>query len=723
MANDREAERPCRPRWADAAAVGALIAAVLTVFWRAALGLGVFIQGDTGVQFEPWNHVLHQALSAGRLPLWTPLMYCGYPFAAEGQTEVFYPPSLIISWLLPSVPAIAWLLICHLMIAAIGMYALARTLGHGPFAAWLCAFVFGLSAFMFGHLHSVSHACTLAWLPLLILGIELAVRGRLLPGAGLAAGAWALSALAAHPPFLFYASFAAVFWLAWRAIAWRRLVSGAAGRALASFAIIFTLGPLLAAVQLLPTIELARGSLRALAAGQLEFIAANSLLPKHLLGLVAPNWQGSPLLGQQEYLCYLGLAPLALAAIGAADRRGRLPLALALCALVLALARGNPIYSVLRFVPGFSLFRAPARFLYLFTFGAALLVPLGWERLAGWALFAVGRRRTVLAVGVVVLSVADLVVFDWSVLPLASPSVYQDPGPLAQALLADRDWYRVTVRAPVVSDPRWVPREGDRLNPDGYVVQRQSLVADVTASLGISKVEGYVSFIAPRTSAFLGAAFDLATRERNPALLSLLGVRYSVDTEDDFGFGRVLDATYGPLRIYKNDEAFPRAFVVGTTLPARDLREAVTGAVLLARMNRLRDIAVVEGSDNPGALPAASGAPRARIKVDEPRPERIRAYVELDRDGLLVLNERADAGWVARLDGRPAPALIADAFLLATPVPAGRHRVEFLYRPKGYLVGRAVSGLAILLFAGLMVSLLRGRRAGAVVASPRCGGG
>lgn len=701
-ANSREAQRPSPPRWVDALAVAALVAAVLVVFWRAALGLGVFIEGDCGVQFQPWNHILHQALRAGRLPLWSPLMYCGYPFAGEGQTEVFYPPTLVISRLLPSVPAIAWILICHLSIAAIGMYALARVLGHRPFAAWLGALVFGLSGFLFSHLHYIGMMSALPWVPWLILGAERAVRGPLLPGAALAAGAWGMIGLAGHPPTLFYASFAALFWLAWRAIAWRRAVPGATRRALAAFAIIFTLGPLLAAVQLLPTLELARNSMRALAAGQLEFIAASSLLPKHLLGLVAPNWQGSPLLGQQEYVCYLGLVPLALAVIGAADRRGRLPLVLALCAIILALAKGNPIYGVLRFVPGFSFFRAAARFLLLFTFGAALLVPLGWERLSRWRLFAPGRRRTALAVGVVVLSVADLVVFDWSVLPLASPSVYHDPGPLAQALLADPTWYRVTVRAPVVSDPRWVPREGDRLNPDGYIVQRQSLVADVTASLGISKVEGYVSFIAPRTSAFLDAAFGLATQERNPALLSLVGVRYAVDTEDGFGFGRALDATYGPLRIFKNDEALPRAFVVGTALAARDLREALAGAVTVARMNRLRDVAVVEGCDNPAALPAAATTPRARITVAEPRPERASITVDSDRAGLLVFNERADAGWIARLDGRPAPVLTADGFLLATPVPAGRHRVQFLYTPPLFPLGRALTGLAALLWIALM---------------------
>ena len=57
-------------------------------------------------------------------------------------------------------------------------------------------------------------------------------------------------------------------------------------------------------------------------------------------------------------------------------------LLLAAVGLALALGRYNPLYLLLAELPPFSLFRAPARFLALFTLGMAMLAGLGIESLA-----------------------------------------------------------------------------------------------------------------------------------------------------------------------------------------------------------------------------------------------------------------------------------------------------------------------------------------------------
>ena len=64
-------------------------------------------------------------------------------------------------------------------------------------------------------------------------------------------------------------------------------------------------------------------------------------------------------------------------------------------------------------------------------------------------------------------------------------------------------------------------------------------------------------------------------------------------------------------------------------------------------------------------------------------------------------------GWRVRIDGRASPVSARPGEAFEIHVPAGRHRVEVLYRPASFAAGcavAAVSALALLL-------LLRGRLA------------
>ena len=88
-----------------------------------------------------------------------------------------------------------------------------------------------------------------------------------------------------------------------------------------------------------------------------------------------------------EYVAYLGIVALALALIGALFQRRHQarPFLIFLTTLGLFLGLGayNPFYFVLyKLVPGFGLFRAPARWLYLYTFGGAMLAGLGADFLS-----------------------------------------------------------------------------------------------------------------------------------------------------------------------------------------------------------------------------------------------------------------------------------------------------------------------------------------------------
>ena len=707
-------EVPSRGLRSDVAAIGGLVALHLAFFWRAALLRGFLIHSDICYFFEPAKSLLHDSLRAGRLPLWSPYIFCGYPAAAEGQIAAFYPLSLLISWLLPSPGAINWLVISHLLIAAVGMYLLARLLGLSPFSAWLSAFTFSFSGYLFAHIHHISLLCSACWLPLIIYFVERAWRGALLPNALLAAGAWAASALSGHPQTLFHIGLVTLFWVLWRWLgAGRTDRRSGLRRAGLVLGAVFALGFGLSAVQLLLTFGLAAAAPHG-ERGSLAYVTSFSLLPKHLFGLVAPNWQGTPAYNSYhgenyywEYVLYLGLVPLALALVGVTRRRAWALAGLCAAALILALAEGNPVYQVLRFVPGFADFRVPARFIFLYTFGASLLAGFGWEALAGWRPLAPGGRLLALGSLVCVFSVCDLVWFDRTLAPLTDPQILGAPNPVVEALRADHGWWRALIVPPSTIDAKWVPPGGWAANPDGWIEARLLLPADVPQSYRLRTIGGYAGFTDPQQALFFGSAYT-AAQSGDLRLLSLVGTRY-LALPPQASLPSVPATQVGPFVLYRNADAFPRAFLVSQTVSSRDAADAHRRTVELGRAGRLSRAAVVQGRITPFTSQPDLAA---KITVEEPRPERIVVHTRSARDSLLVLNERYDRGWRVRADGRPAELATVDTVLMGTALPRGEHSVEFLYRPRTFIIGRTISLAFLVLWVGLLAAPRVRRRSG-----------
>ena len=714
-AQRRQAEPPDQAQsvpWGrpDLAVLGSLIALHLGFLWRAALLRGFLVHEDLYAFFEPVKSLLHESLRAGRIPLWAPYLFCGYPLAAEGQTAAYYPISWVVSWLLPSWGAVNWMILLHLILAAVGMYLLARELGLSRFGAWLAAFVFSFSGFLFARVQHLSLLSAGSWLPLTLFFVARAWRGRLLPSGALAAAAWGMAALCGHQQTLFFTILVIVFWLLYQLLSSRPRPVLRAG---ALLALVVGLGAGLAAVQLLLTAGIAAAFPHG-EAGDYSYITSYPLLPKHLLGLVAPNWQGSAADATYHaersywtYVIYLGLVPLLLALTGAASRRGRAMALLAALALLLALGPATPIYHVLRFVPGFAHFRVPARFVFVFTFAAALLAAYGWERVAQSPRLR-GRRLLVAMVLLAAVSIFDLLRFDRTLVPLASPAVTTARSPVAEVVSKDPTWSRVFILPSPSINGDWLPKGGWAVNPDGWAEARAWLTPNVAMSYRLRELLGYIPFVDLQLGLLVNAATDAALREHDLRLLSLLGVRYLAVGQPG-AFPGLESVPAGPFTVYRNPDAFPRVFAVGEVTRCDDPEQARAQVCALAKAGRLRRTAVVAG-DLGGFRPA--GSSHLTTRIAEPRPERVLIEADTDRDTLLVLNEHWDPGWKALLDGKPAPVTKVDTVLMGTPLPQGKHRVEFHYHPRRLGVGQAISAVSLAIWVALLaVPLLRRRSA------------
>jgi uncharacterized membrane protein YfhO len=68
----------------------------------------------------------------------------------------------------------------------------------------------------------------------------------------------------------------------------------------------------------------------------------------------------------------------------------------------------------------------------------------------------------------------------------------------------------------------------------------------------------------------------------------------------------------------------------------------------------------------------------------------------------VVLVDTYDPGWRVTIDGEPAPARRVNLAFRGVEVSAGRHEVEWVYRPTSVLAGLLVSGLGLAAAIGLI---------------------
>ena len=78
--------------------------------------------------------------------------------------------------------------------------------------------------------------------------------------------------------------------------------------------------------------------------------------------------------------------------------------------------------------------------------------------------------------------------------------------------------------------------------------------------------------------------------------------------------------------------------------------------------------------------------------------------------GYAVVLDAWAPGWSATVDGRDATVARADLIARAVRVEPGARHIVFRYRPPGLLVGAAISALALLNAALLLVLARRSRK-------------
>lgn len=360
------------------------------VFWRS-LRTGLYIAPSDSLDFG-------LATFLARPEFWTEGMYSGYPVVADPQAMAWYLPFHVARLF-----GLGWnaFMILPYVVASTGAFLLVRRLSGSNLAGALSGLAFGYSGTMLAHISHFNQIHAASWMPFVVFGMLLARQGQRAAGTVVGAVAVALMISAGHPQNVVYAVYvcgAVVFgWTIADGPSWRVF------RARTIDAIcVFGLGMALAAVVILPMLELASFSRRA--SGSWDLYASKALPPWQLLTLVFPLSFGGfstaagaavDYIGDSspgEMTGYAGLLPLSLAVWGpflvrTNRREVALWSAIALAAVLLCLGGATPVGTAFFYAPGYSSFRVPARHFFVFAFAVSVAAGLVFNELV-----AAGRR-------------------------------------------------------------------------------------------------------------------------------------------------------------------------------------------------------------------------------------------------------------------------------------------------------------------------------------------
>jgi hypothetical protein len=693
--------------------------ALLVPFVAIWLGGRVLPMADMRGFHLPIRALYSQALRAGDSVLWTPAIFSGTYIHAEGQGGFFYPLRWLTYRWLPLQSAFNLELLLNYVIVFAGTVILFRRL----LPVSLSSAAFGAMSFAFGgfmllhvsHLNMIGVLAFLPWMIWLTDVILAETDGRTRLWAALALAVVVASQwLVGFPQAIYFSLLATAPVALYRMLTRRRTVP------VAIWAGALALGTAIAAVQILPTLDIAAQSYRARPGPQ--FTMMYSLHPWNVLQLWAPySWPSRvytvdepPII--HEFALYSGaFCTVALVWLAvrfrALDRAARqlalAALALGTVALVMAFGRFGWLGSVLVQAPVLSMFRAPARHIVLVHLAMAVLAAITFEDLLAIRQGTRAAPRRLLWVLVLpplaatcavwainggsgwipsVDGAAPLRVAALAIVPIAIVCVLflavarQWPLALPLLVLAAAGDLAYSGLSFALSDP---PTTTDRLATDplpgaagDYIWRPESADGNLPVMYGYRLADGYLALSPMRW-------FDPAS---TPAL-RIAGVTWRRDPE---GWTRVPN----PL---------PRARLVAETavMPRRRVRRT------LPELDLTRT-AIVEAD-----IPGLQGPPGTAVLLTD-RPGLIVVETTAPGRQLLVLTERFHEGWRALRGCESAPVRLYSE-LIGCIVPAGRHTVELRFEPRSFTRGARISLAALVLLAcaaaaGLRATDGRGRR-------------
>jgi hypothetical protein len=186
---------------------------------------------------------------------------------------------------------------------------------------------------------------------------------------------------------------------------------------------------------------------------------------------------------------------------------------------------------------------------------------------------------------------------------------------------------------------------------------------------------------------------DSALSRSNMAVINMLNTKYFIGT----------DKETGTMTAQRNPGALGNAWFVNNYKFVKNADEEINA---IKNFDPSKTAIVDEKFKDQLQGKSFSKDSTGKIRLTSYHPNRLSYEYEASSEQLVVFSEiYYQPGWNAYIDGKLSPHFRVNYILRAMIVPGGKHKIEFKFEPKSYIVGEKISlaGSLVLIFFLLLV--------------------
>ncbi|HPG30031.1 MAG TPA: YfhO family protein [bacterium] len=353
----------------------------IVFFYQLIFGGLFFFNEDNRDLFYPNKYISQKIISNREFPLWDRFRFSGESFLAEIQSQNLYPPYYVFDFL-PVEQRINYLTLLHFVLSGFFMFLLMKKIIGSDCIALISGVMFMFTG-MFGQALKDSNygiISTLCWLPAVIHSFLLILENPKLKYVSLFSIIVSLQILAGHLQFVFYTHIIIflIFLYSFFCETQNRFLK------IRNYCLSGILAFLIVSVQLFPTLEFAKDTPRA-EGSSFRYSTGLSLKPDQIITFALADFFGDKefnFFGPSTtyYGGYCGIIVLLFSLyffISAKKNNKFLLLGILFFSIFFSLGKFNPLYVYVLKLPGFNIFRAPTRFLTIFSFALIFSSCLG----------------------------------------------------------------------------------------------------------------------------------------------------------------------------------------------------------------------------------------------------------------------------------------------------------------------------------------------------------
>lgn len=689
----------------------------------------------------PRSAYIAETLRSGKLPLWIPFVYGGYPFAGSNPSHFFYPFTAILALFVKNGHLSSYILelfiILQIWIGGISMYFLLKELGLTKLSSLFGAILFSFSLSTTVRTQHTSELYGLIWIPLIFYSLIKMFKNKSMLFASLSGLILGICILGAHPQFYFYLVFVLLGFILYNLFTRKERRS-----IFLLSSVTLIIGFLIASLRLLPEIQYVSLSSRISKSvtGYAPLKTLSALFFPYIFGKGMGShdyWGGYKGFWMfVEYSSYIGIISLVLLALSVyiiKEKKTRFFFYLLGFSLLFMYGKNNPLHKLLSlFLPGLQMH---VRFMPFFVFAASIISSFSLDNLVHKLKDESLKTLKKISISVIVAGIIFFIVTEaWKLnYQLASGfdaykyrTIFNNfrlfsiflilsfiPLLLYVRKIISPKWFQIISICILFIDLYAIGSyfSGKRLNPDHYY-SSNSLIQFIkykssnesfrvdnprfgyfyanSMSL-MHRVEALEGYVANKLERFVKLAGGFKNHKNK--YLDLYNVKYELI--DSLISGR---RTVYPK---ERDTYLPRAWIVHNS---KELSDSLIIPYMISKDFDPEKEVVLERFEEVESKRGIRGV-EDRVLITNYNAASIEFLAILESDGYLVLSEHYYPGWKAYVNGERVKILRANYLFRAITLGSGEHKVKFIFSPETFQIGVILSLLGILFIISVGITV------------------